>query len=97
MEKNNLLGIECLFRFPSREVKDGILTNYDNMGGSSNLVSGTNGMQVERFDDDEEEDVYNKKLGKEKPSEKETTKELITTHKVIWTEDEDNILINSYE
>ena len=28
MYNNKLLGVECLFRFPSREVKNEILSNY---------------------------------------------------------------------
>jgi len=29
LKVNKLLAIECLFQFPSREIRDQILTNYD--------------------------------------------------------------------
>lgn len=32
LRSNSLLGIECLFRFPSKEIKDEILSNYQNLG-----------------------------------------------------------------
>jgi len=32
LNNNSLLGIECLFRFPSKEIKDEILSNYQNLG-----------------------------------------------------------------
>jgi len=31
LQKNKLLGVECLFRFTSREHKDSILSNYDSI------------------------------------------------------------------
>ena len=31
-ERNRLLGVECLFRFTSREHKDSILSNYEAIG-----------------------------------------------------------------
>lgn len=29
LKKNKMLGVEILFRWPSREIKDQILNNYD--------------------------------------------------------------------
>ena len=29
LKKNHMLGVEALFRFPSREIKDQILCNYE--------------------------------------------------------------------
>jgi hypothetical protein len=35
LKKNKMLGVEILFRWPSREIKDQILNNYDR-GGNMN-------------------------------------------------------------
>lgn len=35
-ERNRLLGVECLFRFTSREHKDSILSNYESITASAN-------------------------------------------------------------
>lgn len=32
LRQNPMLGVEILFRFPSREIKDAILTNYEGRG-----------------------------------------------------------------
>lgn len=37
-EKNRLLGVECLFRFTSREHKDSILSNYESLGAPEKAV-----------------------------------------------------------
>jgi hypothetical protein len=36
LKKNKMLGVEILFRWPSREIKDQILNNYER-GGSMNV------------------------------------------------------------
>ncbi len=36
LKKNKMLGVEILFRWPSREIKDQILNNYER-GGPMNV------------------------------------------------------------
>jgi len=36
LKKNKMLGVEILFRWPSREIKDQILNNYDRGGNMNN-------------------------------------------------------------
>jgi len=38
LKKNRMLGVEILFRFPSMEIKNQILTNYD---GGAPIAAGT--------------------------------------------------------
>lgn len=46
LQKNKMLGIECFFRFTSREHKDSILNSYEN------LLPAQQSLQVEnKFDE----------------------------------------------
>lgn len=54
LNKNSMLGIECLFRFPSREIKDSILSNYSDLR--------MNGGNQPARDHNDEEDEYQEQL-----------------------------------
>lgn len=40
LQSNSLLGVECLFRFTSKEIKDSIINNYEDIGGNRTAVRG---------------------------------------------------------
>ncbi|CDW80133.1 UNKNOWN [Stylonychia lemnae] len=99
LQINSLLGIECLFRFSSREVKDAILDNYDKYNGDSN--------QAKRSEDQEMEDIYGQQKNETKENRDEAKQKQRSAYdendniqqqaKNVWTEEQDNILIDNYD
>lgn len=91
-QKNRLLGVECLFRFSSREHKDSILTNYESMGPAATTVE----TQKQAADDDFEEQEYVVAPHDQSSKHKNGKGEGESLRKV-WTQEQDNTLIDNYE
>ena len=45
LKKNKMLGVEILFRWPSREIKDSILNNYERGNYGASASGGTQNKQ----------------------------------------------------
>lgn len=91
-----MLGVECVFRFQSREHKESVLSNYADM--SSTNRDKEQGKQS----DDEYEHHFNEELPKSKDTEenekpKNEEDEFKKRMKQVWTSEQDNILIDHYD
>jgi hypothetical protein len=54
LQKNKLLGLECMFRFTSREHKDSILNNYEGMQSAPTAaLTVPENQKLDAYDDDD--------------------------------------------
>lgn len=86
-QKNSLLGIECLFRFPSKEIKDSVLNNYEYLDGGEAMNYDNANQLRKQSEEDYVEDEFNKKLEKEKVNPYDEQKDELLKTKQIWTEE----------
>lgn len=65
-QKNKLLGVECFFRFASREHKDSILNNYENLAPTSEAIADEKDEDEYQHQDDSEPEIAVTKKKEEK-------------------------------
>lgn len=111
LKKNNMLGVEILFRFPSREIKDQILSNYERsapaatrkIGGGNDRKSVDNesneGMvDLNNFDHMANSlNLENLNINDKEDGDDEAPVEKLNEQGFKWTQDKDEILINNYK
>lgn len=111
LKKNNMLGVEVLFRFPSREIKDQILSNYERsapvatrkIGGGNDRKSADNesneGMvDLNNFDHMANSlNLENLNINDKEDGDDEAPVEKLNEQGFKWTQDKDEILINNYK
>ena len=84
LQSNSLLGVECLFRFTSKEIKDSIINNYEDIGGNRTAVRG---QKEELYDENIERNLKNAAKEKER-NQRELENEINTSllnKGDIWT------------
>ena len=106
-----MLGVEILFRFPSREIKDQILSNYERsataatrrIGGGNDRKSVDNesneGMvDLNNFDHMANSlNLENLNINDKEDGYDEAPVEKLNEQGFKWTQDKDEILINNYK
>jgi hypothetical protein len=112
LKKNNMLGVEVLFRFPSRETKDQILSNYAGNAPVATRKIGGVGNDRKSVDDESNEGMVdlnnfdhmanslnldNLNLNDKEDGDDEAPVEKLNETGFKWTQDKDEILINNYK
>lgn len=109
LKKNKMLGVEIMFRFPSREIKDQILNNYER-GAPQGAVrkiaadkksvdneSNEGMVDLNNFDHMANSlNIENLNLNENEDDEEAPVEKLAETG-FKWTQDKDEILINNYK
>jgi hypothetical protein len=111
LKKNKLLAVEILFEFPTREIKDQILRNYEDDGSSTNAKVGDSSRQAHNnpqretaeelpIDFDNFGEVEGDKMDHQEAHQQDEAKddEGQAGHESMqWTQAMDEILISNYK